>query len=111
MNGFASTYTPKRKSEGSERYFGGRAYEDTLTIPRRRPPLPNSNAARKSGLLDSYPDVLNIGHVCEITGLSAQTVRQECSRGNLPAVRIGRRWFVTKSMFIDYLMGRGAYAQ
>ena len=111
MNGFASTCVSKRKSEDNVRHFGGRAYADELTIPRRRPPMPNGNTARRSGLLDGYPDVLNIGHVCEITGLSAQTVRQECSRGNLPAVRIGRRWFVTKPMFIDYLTGRGAYAQ
>lgn len=81
-----------------------------LTVPRRQQPLPNAKEAKKPGMLDAYPDVLNVGHLCEITGLSAQTIRLECSNGNLPAVRIGQRWFVTKPMFIDYLMSRGAYA-
>lgn len=109
MNGLQSACVPKRENESSERYFGGRASAGMFTIPRRKPPLPNGNVANRPCLLESYPDVLNIGHVCEITGLSAQTIRQECAKGHLPAVRIGRRWFVTKPMFIDYLVGRGAY--
>ena len=111
MNGLRSSCTPWYENEGSEERFGGGARGGALAIPRRRQPLPNSRAKHGFSLLEGYPDVLNIGHICEITGLSAQTVRQECSRGNLPAVRIGRRWFVTKPMFIDYLVGRGAYAQ
>ena len=110
MNSLRSTCVPKRENEGSGRCFDGRGSAGMLIVPRRKPPLPNVDAANRPGLLESYPDVLNIGHVCEITGLSAQTIRQECAKGNLPAVRIGRRWFVTKPMFIDYLVGRGAYA-
>ena len=81
-----------------------------LTVVRRKPPLPNTKAVKKFGILDDYPDLLNVEKMREITGLSAATIRQECADGKIPAVRIGRRWFIPKALFIDYLMSRGAYA-
>ncbi len=50
-----------------------------------------------------YPDLLTVGHMQEITGMSAQAVRTSCASGQIPAVKIGRRWFVPKSRFADYV--------
>lgn len=52
---------------------------------------------------EGYPDLLTVKDVCRITGLSAQTVRASCSSGQLPAVKIGRSWFVPKSRFARYV--------
>lgn len=57
------------------------------------------------GFLRDYPDLLNVGHMREITGLSAQTIRAECANGRIPAVRIGRRWFIPKALFAEYVGG------
>lgn len=64
----------------------------------------------KAGFLDAYPDLLNVGHMREITGLSAQTIRAECAKGSIPAVRIGRRWFIPKSLFAEHVSG-GAHGR
>lgn len=48
-----------------------------------------------------FPDLMTVADVCEATGLSAQTVRISCASGELPAVKIGRRWFVPKSRLIE----------
>jgi len=56
-----------------------------------------------SSFLDGYPDLLNVGHMIEVTGLSGQTIRSECAKGSIPAVRIGRRWFVPKALFAEYV--------
>lgn len=74
-----------------------------LTVVRRKPPLSNAKAVKKPGFLDAYPDLLSVGHMQEITGLSAQTIRSECVKGGIPAVRIGRRWFIPKALFAEYV--------
>ncbi len=56
-----------------------------------------------SKILPDYPDLLGIPHLVEITGQSAQTMRGLCARGELPAVRIGRRWYVPKASFVEFL--------
>ena len=56
-----------------------------------------------AGPFAGYPDLLTIGHMQEITGLSNQTLRTSCASGQMPAVKIGRRWFVPKSRFADYV--------
>lgn len=62
-----------------------------------------------SRAFSEYPDLLGIPHLVEITGQSAQTMRGLCTRGELPAVRIGRRWYVPKASFVEFLAGvRGA---
>ena len=68
------------------------------------------SAASSTGRFDAYPDLMTVQHMQEITGLSAQTIRAECSKGGIPAVRIGRRWFVPKMRLIDCLSeNRGSY--
>lgn len=61
----------------------------------------------QSELLADYPDLLTVGHVCELTGLSSQTVRKEINEGRLPGCRIGRRFYVPKLSFLDFVMKGG----
>lgn len=64
----------------------------------------------RSELLADYPDLLTVGHVCELTGLSAQTVRKEINAARLPGCRIGRRLYVPKPGFLDFIAeGGGLY--
>lgn len=42
-----------------------------------------------AGPFAGYPDLLTIGHMQEITGLSNQTLRTSCASGQIPAVKIG----------------------
>ena len=57
-----------------------------------------------------YGDLLTVNDVCEITGMSAQTARRCIERGDLPGRKIGRRWFVPKSRFIEFMEG-GSYGR
>lgn len=57
--------------------------------------------------LADYPDLLTVRHVCEITGLSEQTIRREINEGRLPACRIGRRLFCPKTSFAEYARSGG----
>lgn len=58
-------------------------------------------------LLADYRDLLTVKHVCELTGLSAQTVRKEINEGRLPGCRIGRKLYVPKPSFLDYVKEGG----
>lgn len=58
-------------------------------------------------LFNSYPDLLTVQHVKELTGLSEQTIRAEINKGALPGARIGRRLYVPKSRMIDYVLSGG----
>lgn len=53
-----------------------------------------------------YADLLSVKDMCAATGLSAQTIRASCASGQLPAVKIGRAWFVPKSKLVEYVGGR-----
>lgn len=76
-------------------------------------PAPVRNASSEAGssgqaeLLAGYPDLLTVGHVCELTGLSSQTVRKEINAGRLPGCRIGRRLYVPKPSFLGFIMEGG----
>lgn len=50
--------------------------------------------------LKNYGDLLSISDLCEVTGLSAQTLRTACKQGCLPSIKIGRRYFIPKMRFI-----------
>lgn len=58
---------------------------------------------------EQYGDLLNVSDICEITGMSAQTVRRCVERGEIPGCKIGRRWFVPKSRFIEFVEGGNAH--
>ncbi|WP_139653083.1 helix-turn-helix domain-containing protein [Raoultibacter phocaeensis] len=53
--------------------------------------------------LEGYGDLLSISDLQEITNLSAQTLRSACRQKRLPAIKIGRRYFVFKTLFVQFL--------
>lgn len=62
---------------------------------------------RAAAFLEGYPDLMNTGHVAELTGLSEQTIRAEINAGHLPGCRIGRRLYVPKPAFVEYVTSGG----
>lgn len=56
-------------------------------------------------MLAEYSDLLTVQDIATITGLSEQTIRGEINEGRLPGCRIGRRLFVPKPAFIEYVSG------
>ena len=56
-----------------------------------------------SELLDEYPPILNISDVAEILGISINTARKLVKDGNLQAIKIGKRYKVTKTKLLSYL--------
>lgn len=61
----------------------------------------------EAAAFEKYPDLLTVQHIKEITGLSEQTIRAEINLGELPGCRIGRRLYVPKCKFIEYVENRG----
>lgn len=64
---------------------------------------PDNLSARM--LFEDYPDLLTPAHLSEITGQCEATIRSLCSRQKLPAVRIGKRWYVPKTAMMDFVEG------
>lgn len=52
---------------------------------------------------EDYPDLLTPTHLSEITGQCEATVRSLCSKGKLPAVRIGKRRYVPKTAMVSFV--------
>ncbi len=62
-------------------------------------------ATRTQMLFEDYPDLLTPSHLSEITGQCEATIRSLCGRGKLPAVRIGKRWYVPKTAMAAFVNG------
>lgn len=56
-------------------------------------------------LFEDYPDLLTPAHLSEITGQCEATIRSLCGKGKLPAVRIGKRWYVPKTAMMSFVEG------
>lgn len=54
---------------------------------------------------NELPAVLNTETVASLLGVSVQTVRIQCVEGELPGVKIGRRWFVPRDRLVEFLNG------
>ena len=65
-------------------------------------PFPSSSDYE---LFSDYPDLLTPAHIAEITGQCEATARAMCARGELPAVRIGTRWYVPKPSMVEFVTG------
>ena len=55
--------------------------------------------------LSDYAELLNPKDASEVLGLQEWTVRRMLRNGELPAVKIGARWYMPKSKLIEYLEG------
>lgn len=56
-------------------------------------------------LFEDYPDLLTPAHLSEITGQCEATIRSLCAKEKLPAVRIGKRWYVPKTAMMAFVEG------
>ena len=56
-------------------------------------------------LFDGMPDLLTPAHLAVIRAQCESTVRRMCASGELPAVRIGHRWYVPRTRFSDWCEG------
>lgn len=53
--------------------------------------------------LYDYPPILNISDVAEILGVTPNTIRMLIKNNNLHAVKIGKRYKITKNKLLNYL--------
>lgn len=56
--------------------------------------------------LDAYPELLLTEDVSALLRKSPQVVRRMFSSGELPAVRIGHRWYLPKARLVELVEGR-----
>ena len=56
-------------------------------------------------LFADLPDLLTPKDLARLTGQCEATMRALCAKGELPAVRIGKRWYVPKTSFREYVEG------
>ena len=56
-----------------------------------------------SGARAASPDRFTVEQMAEMLGLSTNTVRSLCRNGQIPAVHIGRRWYVPRAKLNEFL--------
>lgn len=56
-------------------------------------------------LFEDEPELIPVCRIAALTGLCEQTIRREIVEGRLPGKKIGRRWFVPRSLLEDYFLG------
>lgn len=63
------------------------------------------------GWFEGFGDMLTVDDLAIILHVSRKTVQHQCKRGDLPAISIGRRWYVPKTRLVEFLMsGRKDHA-
>lgn len=55
--------------------------------------------------LDELPDVIAVSTVASFLGVAENSVYTSIRRGELPAVRLGRRLLVSKTALVHWLQG------
>ena len=56
-----------------------------------------------NSLLEEYPPILCVSDVAKILGVSPNTIRKLIRNKNLHAIKIGKRYKVTKNQLLNYL--------
>lgn len=54
-------------------------------------------------MLEQYPDVLKPSDICHILGISRKNVYIRLASGEIKSRKIGRKYFICKNAFIEYL--------
>jgi excisionase family DNA binding protein len=49
------------------------------------------------------PDLMEQADVCKLLHIHPNTFRARCINGKLPAVKVGRRWYVRKGELLEIL--------
>jgi excisionase family DNA binding protein len=50
--------------------------------------------------------IFSIGEVCKATGLGATLIREQIKKGELQAIKVGRRTMVTREALAEYISSR-----
>ncbi len=69
------------------------AFTDVDALDVLADDMPDADAA---GMFEGYGDMLGVDDLSAILHLAKKTVQRQCARGDLPAVKIGRHWYVAK---------------
>ena len=56
-------------------------------------------------VLREYPDILNIGQMCEILGISSKTGYRLLKKGSIQHLKVGRSYRIPKAHLLTYLLG------
>ena len=62
---------------------------------------------RAAAFLEGYPELLGVPELERLTGQSAQAIRAAINNGQLPGCRIGRRLYVPRPAFVEYVTSGG----
>lgn len=54
-------------------------------------------------LLKEYPDVMNIGQMCEVLGVSTKTGYKLLKDGKIECLKVGRSYRIPKAHVLHYL--------
>lgn len=54
--------------------------------------------------LTDLPDVLTVADYADVTGLDPATVRRLCQLGEIPAKKVGDRWFIGRDLALGEIM-------
>ncbi len=74
------------------------------------PAAPSAQTPPGYELFAGYPDLLSPAHLADITGQCEATMRAMCAKGDLPAVKVGKRWYVPKPAMVELVMGARGHA-
>lgn len=83
--------------------------ENVIPFPDDRAPararLAGRGVASEAVVVDTKAVTYSVDQVAELLGLSRGTAYQHVRDGVIPAVRLGRRWFVPRNRFHAWLDG------
>lgn len=54
-------------------------------------------------MLDEYADILTVDDLCSILDICSTTVYKYLNDGTIPSRRIGKKFYVSKRVLIDYI--------
>lgn len=74
------------------------------SCPDQQPPASGTLV----GWFEGYGDLLTVDDLAEILHVSRKSAQTRCNRGDLPAVLIGRRWYVPKARLVEFLLSECA---
>lgn len=55
--------------------------------------------------LDDFPVMLEVKHLAELFGIGERAARAWCASGKVPAVKIGRVWYVSRERLRAFVEG------
>lgn len=53
--------------------------------------------------IEELPDLIKTRDIAQVLGKDKVTVRRLCANGGLPAVKIGREWYVLKKKLLEMM--------